>query len=234
MTIKAQKIYRWISTLTLVVPMLGIFIWFIITGNDGVEILMESPDVYFGQAIEDYDFITDPSDYVVINTINSTITFQDDVFQYDESIVTGTITVSNEGIFRINGDWYEVNPDNPFNLRKFDYITAIKDTIFEYSLSIGINIMLLGIAISFVTLTITKKMKIGLMHRRLTVLIYLAFGTIMFLALSLITEKIYMTFLVATLAWGSYYIEWIIMRKKSGLPLTDQLVVVARQAKDGE
>lgn len=217
-----MKAYRIISLLTLILPMSALLIFFYFSSNDGLESLLESPNVVFPGADKRYDYIVDPNDYWSIDATNKTISFHAELMVYEDlEIINGTVKIDYPEFFSMGNKYYAIDEND--NLIIFDANKLVKEKMFEMNFLIGMSAFIGIFSIIIIVFMVMKKMKILSRHRRLSVLISSAVFTMFFLILSMITSQIYLMFLVFTLSWGAYYVEWLIYRKKNGLPLHDQI-----------
>lgn len=217
-----MKAYRIITLLTLILPMSALLIFFYFSSNDGLESLLESPNVVFPSADKRYDYIVDPNDYWSIDATNKTISFHAELMVYEDlEIINGTVKIDYPEFFSMGNKYYAIDEND--NVIIFDANKLVKEKMFEMNFLIGMSAFIGIFSIIIIAFMVMKKMKILSRHRRLSVLISSAVFTMFFLILSMITSQIYLMFLVFTLSWGAYYIEWLIYRKKNELPLHDQI-----------
>lgn len=221
---KFKKGFKRLSIATLTLPMVALLIFFYITGNKGVEILIESPHLIFPQTEDiDYNYFADPEDFWSIDEVNNTISFHADTFIYNSlEIEGGKVTIEIPEVFSMGEDYFKINEN--YELEEFDTVKLIKENTFERSFVIGLNIVYIGLTIGIIAFMVTKKMELLVRYRRASVLLTSSVVTLIFLMLSMITKQIYLTFAVFTVSWFFYYIEWIIYRKINGLSLSDERV----------
>lgn len=221
---KFKKGFKRLSIATLTLPMIGLLLFFYITGNKGVELLINSPHLIFPQTEEiEYNYFVDPEDYWSIDEVNGTISFHADLFIYNSlEIEGGKVTIEIPEVFSMGEDYFKINEN--YELEEFDTAGLVKENTFERSFVIGLNIVYIALTIGIIAFMVTKKMELLMRYRRASVLLTSTVVTLIFLMLSMITEQIYLTFAVFTVSWFFYYIEWIIYRKINGLSLSDERV----------
>ncbi|HHY96881.1 MAG TPA: hypothetical protein GYA04_02480, partial [Acholeplasma sp.] len=143
------------------------------------------------------------------------------------------VVIDSPPFFRVDRTYYTYNYEtNQFEV--FQHWKLIQDNLVKKGLAGVINLIVGGIGVGIILTILFKKMEWAKLHRRLSVVIYLWTSTLIVLALYLIIENMFLIFLTASISWTLYYIEWVIMRKKNKLPITDQFVSKISIAKDGE
>jgi hypothetical protein len=217
-----MKAYRIISLLTLFLPITALLVFFYLTSNEGMKEILEAPNIVFPNADKRYDYITDANDYWSIDPVEKTISFHADVLIYEDvEVLNGTIKIAYPEFFSMGNKFYAIDEND--NLVLFDAVKLVKERMFETNFLIGLSIFISLGAVAFIVLMVIKKMQVLSRHRRLSVVISSWIFTIFFLILYMISKQVYLIFLVFSLSFTAYYFEWIIYRKKNGLPLTDQI-----------
>lgn len=219
---KTSKAYKILTISTISLPMLILLIFFYISGNQGIEEIIEAPKVIFINAERTYNFFEDPADYWSVDLENNMLYFHGDSFEYKEvNVINGSIVLEMPDFFSMNGKYYTIGEEG--ELVSFSITRLVREKMFERNFIIGLNIILLIFGISSISLLVIKKMDLLKRHRRLSVLLFSFFFTVIWLMLALITTQLSLIFLVFTFSWGVYYVEWLMQRHKQGLPLHDQI-----------
>lgn len=217
-----MKTYRLIVALTFIVPLTSLLLFFYITSNEGIKKILEVPSVVFPNVDKRYDYIADPNDYWDIDPVEKKIYFHAELMIYENiEIIDGTVVIDYPEFFTIGNKYYTINENNELIL--FDAKKLVQEKMFENNFLIGLSVFIsLGTGFA-IALLVIKKMKLLARHRRLSVLISATTFTLFFLILQMISEQVYLIFLVFTMCWLAYYIEWLVYRHKNGLPLNDQI-----------
>lgn len=217
-----MKAYRIISLLTLFLPITTLLVFFYFTSNQGVKEILEAPNVVFPNVDKRYDYLVDTNDYWSIDPVEKTISFHAEVLIYENvEVLNGTIKIEYPEFFSMGNKYYSIDEND--NLVIFDAAKLVKERMFEMNFLIGLSAFITIGTAMIISLIVVKKMQLLNRHRRLSVAITLWTFTILFLIISMISNQVYLIFLVFSLSWTAYYIEWLIERKKKGLPLTDQI-----------
>lgn len=221
-----DKNFKWLVFMTFAIPILAALIFLYATGNKGVQEILEAPKIEIVGEDKDYDYIIDNNNYINYVKETDEIIFEADKILYNKITIEGKVTINNPYFFKLGKNYYTffVNEEDEVVFEKFNEYKLIKDNLVKKSVSLGLNFIVgLGVA-AFAFYVISKKMSFVKKHRRLTTLISLTMITILTLVLNLIIRNFFLIFLAITISFGLYYIEWIIMRKKKGLPLSDQII----------
>jgi hypothetical protein len=217
-----KKLFRWSSILTITLPLFSLMIYFFITMNSGVTILLESPKVTFIGMDEEYNYIEDPEDIWSVDFETNKITFDYDQMVFNKmEIRNGELTINIPELFYMGNDFYSFDEEN--ELVKINSAKLIEESMFQKNFIIGSYIVIMGISVSLIGMIVLKKMDILKRHRRLSVLVFSINLTLIFFLLSAITTEFFLVFMTFTFAWAVYYLEWIIYRKANGLPLHDEI-----------
>ena len=199
MKTKGKLIYKIISTITLLVP-LPIY-------------LILSATLF--NIVPDYTI-----DNVTIEEVN-VIEYEDYNFLYvenAEAIYSGVVVQDNglygfymdeDDILQIESDYY--NND----LTDIKKLEIKKETSYKLPLAFFISLMGVGI----VALIISGKMQLYKKYPRISTLIGLLTGTIILYVMNIIVSNIFSVFLIATVSWAVYCIEYMI---KEGIINKDQ------------
>lgn len=231
-----DKNFKWLVSMTFAIPILSALIFLYVTGNKGVQEILEAPKIEIVGEDKDYDYIIDDKNYINYVKETDEITFEADKILYNKTTIEGKVTINNPHFFKLGKNYYTffVNEEDEVVFEKFNEYKLIKDNLVKKSISLGLNFIVgLGVA-AFAFYIISKKMNFVKKHRRLTTLIFLSMITILTLVLNLIIRNFFLIFLSITIAFGLYYIEWIIMRKKKGLPLSDQIIEQTKIIKEDD
>lgn len=84
----------------------------------------------------------------------------------------------------------------------------------ELSYKIPLSIIITAVGVLIVALIVSKKMEWHKKKPRLAVLLALITGTMVLLGLNAIISNLLWVFVIATLSWGLYYIEYLIYENK--------------------
>ncbi|NCU41380.1 MAG: hypothetical protein EOM19_01485 [Candidatus Moranbacteria bacterium] len=217
-----MRAYKVISLLTLFLPMIILLVFFYITSNQGIKEVLEAPNVVFPNVDKRYDYIVDTNDYWSIDAEEKTISFHAESLIYEDiKISSGTVTINYPEFFSMGNKYYSIDEND--NLVLFDAAKLVKERMFEKNFLIGLSIFITIVTALCITMMVIKKMQLMNRHRRLSVVVSSWVFTIFFLILYVISEQVYLIFLVFSMSFTAYYIEWLIHRKKNGLPLHDQI-----------
>lgn len=218
---KNRKLYHAITSITIFGPILALIIYFFASSNAGVKAILEAPKLEFPSAPSNYNYLLDENDYWEIDDVNEKIIFKADIIIYKGiEIIDGSISVDIPEFFLIKTKAYAVDLKNK-TLVNYDLAKPIQEGIIKVGFSLGL-LSIIGIGSGLIAFyIISKKMKLFEQQRRLSVLMALWPLAFIFLALSIVTNAIAVTFIVIAISWTIYYIEWAIDRKKRGLSLND-------------
>jgi hypothetical protein len=217
-----MKAYRIISLLTLFLPMSVLLVFFFFTSNRGIQEIIDAPKISFPNVDKRYNFITDTEDLWSIDPINKTISFHADKMIIKEIVIeNGTVTIPYPDFFSMGNKFYSINEEDQLVL--FDTTKLVKERMFESNFLIGLSIVISLATMAGISLMVFKKMQWLNRHRRLSVVLTSWVFTLFFLIISMISNQVYLIFFVFSSSFTTYYIEWIIYRKKNGLPLHDQI-----------
>lgn len=218
--------YKLLVSLTLALPTLILIFVLYLTGNKGVKEILEAPKILITEADKEYDYILDENNYLSYDEDNDLLIIEADEITYNEVIIKGKLILENPTFFKLGKYYYHYYLDEETKTIKFDKFNEfklVKDNLIKKGISLGLNVIVMLIAAPIAFYMIMKKMDLMKRHRRLTALIALSITTMVFLFLSLIVKNFLFIFGTITVSFGLYYIEWIIMRKKAGLPLSDYI-----------
>lgn len=217
-----MKTYRIIVALTFFIPLSTLLLFFYFSSNQGIKSITEAPNVVFPNEDKRYDYIADSKDYWDIDPSEQKIYFHAEYMIYEGiEIYDGVIKIDYPEFLSIGNKYYTIDENNELVL--FDANKLVKEKMFEMKFLIGLSVFIALTTGFVISLIVIKKMKLLSRHRRLSVLISLTTFTLFFLILQMISEQVYLIFLVSTLCWLAYYIEWLTYRYKNGLPLNDQI-----------
>lgn len=230
------KKYNWLVAFTFIVPVLVALIYLYATGNKGVQELIEAPKIEIAEAGKLYNYLEDENNYITYNEEFDLITFEASEIIYDGLIINGKLTIENPPFFALDKKYYSIQQDEEgiIALREFNEFKIIQDNLVKKGVALGLNFMIGIPAVLFAIYMIMKRMDLIRKHRRLTALVSLTLTTMILLFLNLIIKNFFVMFASITISFGIYYIEWIIMRKKKGLPLTDEVVQKTQIVKEGD
>ena len=190
MKTKGKLIYKIITTITLLVP-LPIY-------------LILSATLF--NIVPDYTI-----DNVTIEEVN-VIEYEDYNFLYVENtdaIYNGTVVQDNGlyGFYMDEDDILQVE-NNYYNndLTDIKKLEIQKETSYKLPLAFFISLMGVGI----VALIISGKMQLYKKYPRISTLIGLLTGTIILYVMNIIVSNIFNVFLIATVSWAVYCLEYMI------------------------
>lgn len=216
------KKYLWLTRATLILPTLIVLAVMFIKGNNGVKLILEAPKIKVNNAGKNYDFIKDEDNYLLYLSDPGVILITDFDLEYNDIKIDGTLAIDDDSFFKLNEKYYIINQETK-KLEVFDHYKLIQDNLVKKGLSLSLNFIIGIPSILLVIFMVSKKMDWVRRHRRLSLLIALALTTSVLLVINLIITSMFEIFLTITLSVAVYYLEWVAMRKKAGLPLTDEI-----------
>lgn len=216
---KSKKLYKKIVTLTFLLPMLGLLVYFFISSNKGVEVLLEAPHVVMVDVNKEYDVTLDLDQHIFVNPVSQTITVNSSTIKFNDITISGSVMFPITELVYIQNNYYKVTETN--ELKKVDITNIVKESLFLTKFSAGLTIILALAIASIIGLIVFKKMELYKKYKRISVLITSLMITIIFLMLSAITTQIFLIFGTFTICWTIYYIEWMLYRKANGLTLSE-------------
>lgn len=190
MTAKSKLLYKIITIITLAVP-LPIYLFLSATLFNII------PD-YRIENIGIEDVLTVPyEEYTFMYTTNTEAVYDGVVVYRDGQY---GFVVDEENIIQIDGDYYN------YNLEDIKKLEIQKQT--SYKLPISFAISLLGVGI--VAMIISKKMQLYKTYPRASALVALITITVLLLIINTIVSNIFNVFLIATVSWALYCIEYAV------------------------
>lgn len=218
---RGTKKYTVAWILTYILPLIALLTYFYVSSNKNIAFIVEAPRIEFKDLKKGYNFATDEQDIIQIEEDKITFTYNE-IKINDFVIRNGDLTIPLDGELILNGVYYKYDIENN-NLKRIVFSEELKAAAKENRIVIGISVIVIAAALSVGILLIIKKMDILKEYRRLSVVVSMFSLFIIFLVLSVITKYIFLVFGVLSLSTGLHYIEWIIYRKKNGLPIKEEI-----------
>lgn len=222
---KGKKAYTITWILTYAIPIIILLMYFYITSNENIKFIVEAPRISFKELSKEYNFINDPNNIIEITVGEkvSYITFDYPNIIYNKSeIENGKLTIPLEKEIVLNNVYYKYDfQKNEF--KRIVFSEEIKEAVTINKIFIALSMMIIIGAFSVGVLLIIKKMDVMKNYRRLAASVSMFVLFLIFLILSVITKYIFLVFGVLFLSTSLHYIEWIIHRKKNGLPIKEEI-----------
>lgn len=214
MTSKGRLIYKIITTITLLVP-LPVYLFLSAT------IFNIAPDYKI-------DNVTIEEVYVVDNFVytdnteaiyNGVVVYQDGNYGF---------VMDEDDILQVENSYYN------YELADIKRLEIQKQT--SYKLPLAFFISLVGVGI--VVLVISGKMQLYKKYPRISTLVSLTTGTVILYVMSTIVTNIFNVFLVATVSWALYCLEYLVknnaINKADADKTENDLVSTLREAINGK
>lgn len=202
-TKKGKTLYKVITTFTLLAPtVIYLFIaaaLFGITPDYSIEnVTSEQIVTYYGGDWEDDQaFIFSQSNEAVYDGV---VVYQSGHYGF---------IVDSEDIVQLDDGYFSWNSES-HTMQDIEEQAEAKNQ--SYSISIAFVASIIGIGI--VALLVSKKMSWQKQHPRAAVLIALITGTAVLYLINAIVGSLLNVFMIATVSWAAYYIEWLIQQRK--------------------
>lgn len=195
MTKKANLIYKIITAITLILPT-SLYLFLSAT------IFNIIPDyIVYDTPIEDMVIVND-----FIYTTDTTVSY-DGVVVYNADLDTYGINVTSDDIIKIGHNYYSLQDNALTDIKKFEVQKQV-----SYKIPITVFISALGVGI--VLMVVNRKMEWYKKYPRTSVLISLLVGTIVLYIMNMVVANILNVFLVATVSWAIYCIEYNVKQGK--------------------
>ena len=198
MTAKASRIYKIISALTLLLPVsVYLFVSSLITRIEydyEVNVKMDELSVV---ELEQEAFIYDTTTKALING----------VVRYNDDLATYGIYLDADTVLKAKDGYYTYTQDKDGKWQIID-VKANKINI-QRGWKIPLSFVISAMSVFIVLLVISGKMNLQKEHPRLAVLISLIAGTLILAVINTIVGNLLGVFIVASISWGLYYLEWL-------------------------
>ena len=207
-TSKGNTLYKIITTLTLALP-LPIYMFLSATlFNISYDATIYADDTTNLQIVS---MVEDEQDVHYILSDDPTIAF-DGLVVYLPSESQYALQVGNDDIIKVGSDYVAIakNEANVFvlqDIKKF----AIQEKQ-KLNLPIAFFVSVLGVLIVF--LVVSGKMKWYRTYPRLSAFVGLLTGSVVLFLIDTIVGSLFNVFMVATLSWGIYCIEYLVAQGK--------------------
>lgn len=198
MTAKASRIYKIISALTLLLPMsVYLFVSSLITRIEyDYEVNVKMAELSVVE-LEQEAFIYDTTTKALINGI---VRYNDDLATYGVYLDDSTVLKAKDGYYT-----YTQDKDGLWQITNVKSAEIAVQRGWKIPLTFIINV--LGVFI--VLMVVSGKMGWQKEHPRLAVLIALITGTLVLAVVNVIVSNLLGVFIVASISWGLYYLEWL-------------------------
>lgn len=203
MTNKGKSIYKIITIITLALP-LPIYLFisatifninpdYIIENIELEEMIVEEVEIeeetYYFAYTENQDAI-----------YNGTTLFKNGVYGF---------YLDADDVLKLDSGYYSYNDENEEETLMFNDVKLLeKQTQTSYKIPLAFVISALGAGI--VLMVINKKMEWYKKYPRVATLLALAMGTIILYIINIFASNILSVFLIATLSWGAYCVEYLV------------------------
>ena len=184
-----RNLYKIIVSITLLVP-LPLYLFLSAT------LFNITPDVTFKNADSDNLIVNDG--YVYTDTEN--VLYEGVFTQVDDNFV---YYYDEEAVIKVDDGYFGIEEGE---LKDIKSLVIQKET--SYKLPIAFFVSVFGVGI--IALVVTKKMQWHKKYPRIAVLLSLSTGTVTLYLIDTIVSNLLMVFLVATLSWGAYLIEYFV------------------------
>lgn len=193
---KSKLIYKLITILTLALPLPIYLIVSAVIFNIQADYIIHNAE------IDDLSVFSKNDEYF-ITTDNKDVSFSGTMV-YDNDLDTYVMVIETKDIIKVGKGYYSYDVENGLvDIRK---IEKQQQQSYKIPLSVFIS---LG-AILIVVLIIQKKMNWHKTYPRIATLIALLFGTIILFILNTVVSSILNVFLVATVSWAMYCLEYTV------------------------
>lgn len=164
------------------------------------------------------------------------VEYPDRVFYYSSSHdikYYGNVEYNRErqiyGVYLFEGDLIQVNNELFVLEKNVDKQTLELNEISRFkiqtkdSVSLPIAFIISFIGVGIVSLVVGGKMNWFKKHKRLGVLISLALGTGVLYLINMVVGNLFNVFIIATVSWGIYYLEYLALNNFKGDNEVDEL-----------
>lgn len=202
MSKKGNLIYRIVTSITLFVP-LPLYLFLSATLFNII------PDYTIHAKIDTISVLHIDDEYFI--TSNDKTVEYSGLVTYNEEYDTWGIYIDSEDIIKIDKKYYSYVLENDVMLLKdIKTLEVQKQTTYKLPLSFFISLFAVLVAV----LIIQGKMQWHKQHPRLATLIALLSTTVILFIISTIVSNMLNVFLVATVSWGLYCIEYLVKQSK--------------------
>lgn len=201
---KTKLLYNILVIFTLVLPTsLYVLLTTLVVRIDADYIINTTTEEISGYAGDDYFFIYDES---------GKTTFNGHVV-YDSHLGLYGIKLAENEILRAKNGYYSFVFDKETNAFMLKDIKA-REVKVQQGMKIPIWFIVSAVGAMIVVAIISNKMRWHKEHPRLAVLVSLTLGTMILALLDFIIGNIFGVFIMATLSWALYYVEWLYFKNK--------------------
>lgn len=198
MTAKASRIYKIISALTLLLPMsVYLFVSSLITRIEyDYEVNVKMAELSVVE-LEQEAFIYDTTTKALING----------VVRYNDDLATYGIYLDADTVLRTKDGYYTYNQDKD-GLWQITNVKSAEIAV-QRGWKIPLTFIISALGVFIVLMVVSGKMGWQKEHPRLAVLIALITGTLVLAVVNVIVSNLLGVFIVASISWGLYYLEWL-------------------------